>query len=161
MYTKVVYIIVVPPKLNKYDNSDAYLPEYTINNLLIAGNWINELFSDHLKQYALSIQQYQVLRSLRDLKGKSTDLLALQSQMISKNSNTTRLVEKLRLKGLIIRIQNEENRRKVSISITNEGLKILKEIDEVKADFENSIVSNLSKTELKTLNNLLVKIRNK
>jgi len=148
--------------LNKNDNKDELnIPEYSINNILITGNWMNEKFSDHLKQYALSIQQYKVLRSLRDLNGEPTDLLSLQVGMISKNSNTTRLVEKLRLKGLISRIQSEENRRKVEIRITDKGLQLLAEIDPIQTNFEKDIVSNLTTNELIALNQLLEKIRNK
>lgn len=137
------------------------LPDYTIANILQTGNWMNEKFSDHLKQYALSIQQFQVLRSLKELKGASADLQTLQAEMVSKNSNTTRLVEKLRLKGYITRFQNEENRRKVDIKITDEGLTLLNEIEGVQIDFENTIVGNLSTTEIIALNQLLEKIRNK
>ncbi|MBL4938750.1 MAG: MarR family transcriptional regulator [Lutibacter sp.] len=121
---------------------------------------MNEKFSDHLKQYALSIQQFQVLRSLRVLKGKPADLLTLQAEMVSKNSNTTRLVEKLRLKGLITRIQNEVNRRKVDIRITKAGLNLLAEIDINHQNFGNDIVDNLTSNEILTLNKLLKKIRN-
>jgi len=137
------------------------LPDYTIANILQTGNWMNEKFSDHLKQYAISIQQFQVLRSLKELKGAPADLQTLQAEMVSKNSNTTRLVEKLRLKGFITRIQNEENRRKVDIRITNDGLKLLEDIESVKTDFEKDIVGNLSTTEIIALNQLLEKIRNK
>ena len=148
--------------MNKNDKKDELnLPDYTIHNILQTGNWMNEKFSDHLKQYALSIQQYQVLRSLRDLKGKPANLLELQSEMVSKNSNTTRLVEKLRLKGLISRIQSEENRRKVEIRITETGLNLLAEIDTIQTNFENDVVSNLSNNEIIALNQLLEKIRNK
>ncbi|AMC10028.1 hypothetical protein Lupro_01600 [Lutibacter profundi] len=148
--------------MNKNDKKDELnLPEFTIENILQTGNWMNENFSDHLKQYALSIQQYKVLRSLKDLNGKPTDLLTLQSQMVSKNSNTTRLVEKLRLKGLITRLQNEENRRKVDINITELGLNLLDEIAPAQLKFEKSIVGNLSKKEILSLNTLLEKIRNK
>jgi len=102
------------PKLNKNDKNDELnLPYLTIANILHTGNWMNEKFSEHLKQYGLSIQQFQVLRSLRALKGEPANLLALQAEMVSKNSNTTRLVEKLRLKKLITRNQSEENRREV------------------------------------------------
>jgi len=148
--------------LNNNDKNDELnLPELTIANILHTGNWMNEKFSDHLKQYALSIQQFQVLRSLRVLKGKPTDLLTLQAEMVSKNSNTTRLVEKLRLKGLITRIQSEVNRRKVEIRITESGLSLLNEIDGVHTNFENDVVGNLTKKEVLTLNKLLNKIRNK
>jgi len=148
--------------LNKNDKNDELnLPDYTIENILHTGNWMNENFSDHLKQYALSIQQYQVLRSLRKLRGEPADLSSLTAQMVSKSSNTTRLVEKLRLKGLITRIQNEFNRRKVEIRITDDGLTLLAEIDTIQEEFENSVVSNLEVHELETLNKLLIKIRNK
>jgi len=148
--------------LNKNDkNGVLSLPDLTIANILQTGNWMNEKFSDHLKQYALSIQQFQVLRSLRVLKGEPANLLTLQAEMVSKNSNTTRLVEKLRLKGLITRIQSEENRRKVEIRITEVGLKLLAEIDTIHSDFENDIVGNLTDNEITTLNKLLKKIRNK
>lgn len=148
--------------MNYNDKKDELnLPDYTIANILQTGNWMNEIFSDHLKQYALSIQQFQVLRSLRDLKGAAADLQTLQAQMVSRNSNTTRLVEKLRLKGLINRVQNETNRRKVEISITDQGLTLLSEIDEVHANFEKEVVSSLSHNEIIALNQLLEKIRNK
>ncbi len=160
VYTTVVYIIVVPPKLNSNVNKEENLPDYTISNILIAGNWMNEKFSDHLKQYALSIQQYQVLSSLRNLKGETTDLLNLTSQMMSKNSNTTRLVEKLRLKGLITRNQNPTNRRKVDIGITDAGLELLAEIDPVQKRFEKDVTRNLSKRDLLTLNRLIEKMIN-
>jgi len=148
--------------LNKNNKKDELnLPDYTIANILQTGNWMNEKFSDHLKQYALSIQQFQVLRSLKELKGASADLQTLQADMVSKNSNTTRLVEKLRLKGLITREQNEENRRKVDINITDQGLELLAEIELVQPEFESSVVGNLTTTEIIALNQLLEKIRNK
>ena len=148
--------------MNYYDKKDELnLPDYTIANILQTGNWMNENFSDHLKQYALSIQQFQVLRSLRELKDEPADLLTLQAEMVSKNSNTTRLVEKLRLKGLITRIQSEVNRRKVEIRITKAGLDLLEEIDETHTKFEKDIVGGLTKREILTLNKLLEKIRKK
>ena len=147
--------------MNNNGNNDNSLPSSTINNILLTGNWMNEIFSDHLKQFALSIQQYQVLRSLKALNGEPADLQSLSAEMMSKNSNTTRLVEKLRLKGLITRVQNEENRRKVDIRITEEGLKLLDEIDVIQNDFENIVIKNLDSSEISVLNKLLIKIRNK
>ena len=95
------------------------------------------------------------------MKGAPADLQTIQGEMVSKNSNTTRLVEKLRLKGYITRTQNEENRRKVDIRITDVGLEILKDIEKVQGDFEDDVVGNLSTTEIIALNQLLEKIRNK
>ena len=49
--------------------------------------------------------------------------------MIHKMSNTTRLVDKLIDKKLVQRQICEENRRKIEIFITIEGLQLLKKID--------------------------------
>lgn len=148
--------------MNKYEKKEALnLPDFTIANIMQTGNWMNETFSNHLKQFALSIQQFQILRSLKKLDGEPADLKTLQAEMVSKNSNTTRLVEKLRIKGLITRFQNEENRRKVEIRITQQGLELLKEIEKNQQFFEETVVSNLSEEELLKLNELLIKIRNK
>lgn len=141
---------------DKYDND---LPDQTIYNLLYAGNWISEIYSDYLKQYALSIQQFDLLRSLRKLDGKPANLSELHEQMISKMSNTTRLVEKLRLKGLLTRSQNEENRRKIEIRITEKGISLLDEIDTTYGDFKKVVVEKLTKSNLENLNMLLEKIR--
>lgn len=148
--------------MNKNDKKEELnLPDLTIANILQTGNWMNETFSDHLKQFALSIQQYQVLRSLKKLNGQPADLQSLQAEMVSKNSNTTRLVEKLRLKGLITRFQDEENRRKVEIRITDQGLDLLQEIEKIQDQFETTVVGNLTEKEILNLNKLLIKIRNK
>ena len=61
----------------------------------------------------------------------------------------------------ISRVQNEENRRKVDITITEKGLSLLTEIDVLQPQFENGVVQNLTEDEIRTLNILLEKIRNK
>jgi DNA-binding MarR family transcriptional regulator len=79
--------------------------------------------------------------------------------MIDKNSNTTRLVDKLIDKGLARRQQCESNRRKVEIFITENGLELLKGLDPVTEQTNLHIVSNLDENELNTLNKLLDKLR--
>ena len=83
----------------------------------------------------------------------------IQDRMISKMSNTTRLVDKLILKDLVERFTCEKNRRKVDIFITEKGLNLLKELDPVIDATETNITKNLNSDELETLNYLLTKIR--
>ena len=64
--------------------------------------------------------------------------------MVSKMSNTTRLVDKLLLKGLVERTVCESNRRKVEITITPEGLLLLEEMDGIMKKTELDLVSNLN-----------------
>ncbi|MFK5878140.1 MAG: MarR family transcriptional regulator [Flavobacteriaceae bacterium] len=135
------------------------LPLETINNLLSTGNWVYEKSAEHLKQYALSVEQYNVLLLLKKLNGEPANLSTIQNSMTSKMSNTTRLVEKLRLKGLLTREQSQENRRKVEIRITDKGLLLIAQMESAQMKTEKEIVSKLTKRDLATLNKLLYKLR--
>ncbi|PCH76963.1 MAG: MarR family transcriptional regulator [Flavobacteriaceae bacterium] len=134
------------------------LPAITIDTIMVAGNWMNELYSDHLKPYGLSVQQLQVLRFLKKRGGKPANLLEIQDQMLSKNSNTTRLVEKLRLKNHITRVQNPNNRRMVEIRITKAGEVLLAQIETTMKDFEKKIRKNVTKRDMVTLIKILNKL---
>jgi DNA-binding MarR family transcriptional regulator len=84
-------------------------------------------------------------------------LLEITERMIDKSSNCTRLVEKLRQKGLVKREICATNRRQVDISITAKGLHVLKRID---GDQTNWIkMEKLSKAEALQLNKILDKLR--
>jgi DNA-binding MarR family transcriptional regulator len=135
------------------------LNQKIVINLLKTGSWINECSGDYFKQYDLSMQQYNVLRILRGKKGESANLSYVQDRMISPMSNTTRLIEKLRLKGLLTRVLCENNRRKIEIDITDKGLDLLKEIDGTMDAHQESITKNLTMKEIALLNDLLTKIR--
>jgi DNA-binding MarR family transcriptional regulator len=78
--------------------------------------------------------------------------------MIDKNSNATRLVEKLRQKLLVDRQICENNRRQVDISITEMGLNLLKDIDGEESAFVSTL-KNISKAEAAELNRILDKLR--
>jgi DNA-binding MarR family transcriptional regulator len=101
-----------------------------------------------------------VLRILRGQKGKPANMSVIQERMISKNSNTTRLVDKLIIKELVIRKICPSNKRKMEITITEKGLEILKKLDPIVIAHENSLASHLTTEELTLLNNLLEKYRN-
>lgn len=131
----------------------------SVINLLFTGNWINEKSNEFFKPFGLSPQQFNVLRILRGRKGEPTNLIDIQERMISKMSNTTRLIEKLKQKDLVNRVQCEENRRKIEVTITKSGLELLQNIDQQLSKHEKETVGNLSEGELKVLNELLDKLR--
>ena len=112
-----------------------------------------------LKPFDISIEQFNVLRILRGKKGEPTNLQDIQERMISKMSNTTRLVDKLILKGYVERFICEKNRRKVDIYVTENGLNVLKELDPIVEKIEEALTSNLTEKELIELNILLTKLR--
>ncbi|WP_034889108.1 MarR family winged helix-turn-helix transcriptional regulator [Gillisia sp. Hel_I_29] len=143
--------------INTLKNSPA--ARRVILSLLMTANQLNEEVAETLKPFGLSIPQFNVLRILRGQKGKPANLSTIQNKMVSKMSNTTRLVDKLITKGLVERITCKKNRRKVEITITDRGLALLAEIDPVVVISEETSTDNLSASEIETLTILLEKLR--
>ena len=131
----------------------------TVLNILFTQNIITDRFSEVLKPFDLSGEQFNVLRILRGQKGCPANMSLIQERMLARTSNTTRLVDKLLLKELVTREVCPDNRRKIEVQITEAGLKLLKKVDPKVDAYEQKFADNLSGTELETLNELLEKFR--
>ncbi|MGD9900363.1 MAG: MarR family winged helix-turn-helix transcriptional regulator [Calditrichaceae bacterium] len=125
-----------------------------IVNILFTHGWLNSLLSKRLKSYGISPQQYNILRILRGQYPEPARVNLLKDRMLDKMSNTSRLVEKMRIKGLLERHICENDRRAVDVLITQNGLNVLKKIDELEKEWEKQFYT-LSLNEVKELNNLL------
>jgi DNA-binding MarR family transcriptional regulator len=131
----------------------------TVINLSYTSRIIEEAIATKFKSYDLTMQQYNVLRILRGQKGNPANLSTIQERMVDRNSNTTRLVDKLIKKGWVKRNICKQNRRKVEIFITPKGLDLLQELDPVTEQNNNDILTNLTASEIEQLNTLLDKLR--
>lgn len=130
-----------------------------ILNIMYTQNVIADKFNEIIKPHDLSSEQYNVLRILRGQKGSPANMCIIQERMLAKNSNTTRLIDKLLLKELVTREVCPENRRKIEVLITNKGLELLKILDPKVIEYENQFAENLSTEEKVQLNTLLEKYR--
>ncbi|MBE7640369.1 MarR family transcriptional regulator [Salegentibacter sp. BLCTC] len=127
--------------------------------LLVTANYIDDKVAEALKPFDISIPQFNVLRILRGQKGKPANLSTIQERMVSKMSNTTRLVDKLISKGLAERVICESNRRKVEITITEEGLQLLEKTDPAVDAVEAKMTRNLTNEDIENVTNCLNEIR--
>jgi len=132
----------------------------TLLNVMYTQNVVSEKFNEILKPFDLSPEQFNVLRILRGQKGNPVNMCTIQERMIAKTSNTTRLVDKLLLKDLVIREICPENRRKMEITITEKGMELLQSLDALVESHEKSFAKNLTDKELELLNELLEKFIN-
>jgi DNA-binding MarR family transcriptional regulator len=127
-------------------------------NILYTGSWLHTINATQLKKFDITPEQFNVLRILRGSYPTALMLLEITNRMIDKSSNCTRLVEKLRQKGLVTRKICEDNRRQVDIFITDKGLTLLKKIDTDNSIWADTI-KRITKTEAKELNRILDKLR--
>lgn len=119
---------------------------------------INEQLMLALKPFGISIQQFNVLRILRGQKGVAANLYTVQEKMVNKMSNTTRIIDKLIDKSFVERIICKENRRKIELFITEEGLNFLKQVDPVIDQIEEKMTNHLSEKEKQEMLILLNKL---
>lgn len=127
-------------------------------NILFTASWLHNINAARFKKHGITPEQYNVLRILRGSFPKALRLSDVSCRMIDKSSNATRLVEKLRLKGLVSREICPNNRRQVDISITEKGLAILTRIDNESDEWLGTLKA-ITQTEAKELNRILDKLR--
>lgn len=127
-------------------------------NIMFTSSWLHSMNASYLKKFDITPEQFNVLRILRGSHPKKLMLSEITGRMIDKNSNCTRLVEKLRQKHFVQREICETNRRQVDISITEKGLVLLKKID-ADSSLLKEAMDNLTRQEAKELNRLLDKLR--
>jgi DNA-binding MarR family transcriptional regulator len=129
-----------------------------IVNLVYSFGWLNGRQVNIIKQFDITMQQFNILRILRGQYPKPATIKLLKERMLDKMSDASRIVEKLRIKGLVERTICAHNRRNVDVIITEKGLNLLKQIDPYAEEMEK-ILSSLNEEEVKQLNNLLDKMR--
>ena len=140
-------------------NQTLKLHKKALINLLITSQYVNDRINAILKTFGLTTPQFNVLRILKGQKGQPTNLSTIQDRMISKMSNTTRIVDKLIEKELVSRQICKDNRRKIEIFITENGHQLLDQVNPHFEKEERLMTSQLNENELKEFNNHLNKIR--
>ncbi|MBI4947125.1 MAG: MarR family transcriptional regulator [Bacteroidetes bacterium] len=127
-------------------------------NIIYTSNWMGAQHSRHLKEFDLSLEQFNILRILRGQYPNPSTVNLLIDRMLNKMSNASRLVEKLRRKGLLERKTNKEDRRACDILITKKGLALLKTLDQTEKKWIK-MFSHLSEPNVKKVNDVLDKLR--
>ena len=138
--------------------NDAYLRAYL--NVMYTGVWLHQKVSQMLKPYDITEPQYNVLRILKGQKGNSMNLYEIQNRMIQKMSNVSRLIDKLLSKGLVERKECKDNRRRVDITITEQGITMLNTIRPSMDELLVELNANLKEEEAVEISTLLDNLRN-
>lgn len=128
-------------------------------NIMVTGAWIQGLMNNMLKPYGITEPQFNVLRILRGQQGRSMNLYEISDRMVYPTSNVSRIIDRLLLKNYVIREANPTNRRRVDISITDDGLAILSTLEPVFNEMMESFNDKVSEDDAKQLSTWLEAIR--
>lgn len=108
----------------------------------------------------LTPTQYNALRILRGAGDAGASCTEVSDRMVTKDSDVTRLLDRLEGRGLISREREAADRRRVVARITDEGLRLLAELDGPVADIHRRQLGHLGDKQLETLAKLLKAARN-
>ena len=121
---------------------------------LAIANKLGEVF----KRSNISAQQYNVLRILRGQYPNSASIGLIKERMLDKNSDVSRIIDRLKLKKLLARKECKLDRRQKDVTISDEGLKLLETLDQDLSSIEK-VIANVSEEDAVKLNSILDEIR--
>ena len=126
-------------------------------NIIYTANWLNEKMGQILSTEDITQQQYNILRILR---GSECPLstLKIRERMLDKMSDTSRIVDRLIVKGLVEKTACIKDKRLVDITVTKKGLQLLEKLDALNEQID-SILKGVSEKEAHTMNQILDKLR--
>jgi DNA-binding MarR family transcriptional regulator len=126
-------------------------------NLLFTANWLNEQIGKILSEEGVTQQQYNILRILR---GSATPLstLKIRERMLDKMSDTSRIVDRLIAKELVVKNTCEKDKRLVDITLSPKGLDLVDQLDKFN-DRIDALLQGINASEAATMNQILDKIR--
>lgn len=127
-------------------------------NILLTNNQLQGMLKAHIEPHGITPQQYNVLRILRGQYPNFVSLAIIRERMLDKMSDTSRIIDRLELKGLVEKFSCKKDRRLVDIRISKLGLQLLKDTDNLETQYDEKL-STLSDEEAEVLSNLLDKLR--
>jgi DNA-binding MarR family transcriptional regulator len=128
-------------------------------NLLRTTDALMRGFEALFKPHNLSGTQYNVLRILRGHGAEGCACKMIGEELITRDPDITRLLDRLETRGLITRQRSGEDRRVVTAKITQAGIDLLAALDAPVEELHRIQLGHMSERELASLVDLLEKAR--
>jgi DNA-binding MarR family transcriptional regulator len=110
-------------------SSDDITSESIFVATLRLANLFNADSEGLLKEHGLTSAQYNTLRVLRDAPQEGLSCQSISAALIQRDPDVTRLADRLEERGLVVKQRAKSDRRVVCVKITDEGLKLVNDLD--------------------------------
>jgi DNA-binding MarR family transcriptional regulator len=136
----------------------ASVQEEVVLSMLRTADHLAVPMTEVLREANLSFSQYNVLRILRGA-GEGLSCGEISERMVRRDPDLTRLLDRLEARGLVTRARGTADRRVVLASISNDGLKLLADLDDRIEETTKQVLAHMRKDRLKALCELLEEAR--
>lgn len=125
-------------------------------NLIYTSHWLQNKQQEFFKSFGITGQQFNILRILKGQFPQSISGTEIKSRMLDRNSDVSRLLDRLSAKGLITKKTCPNDKRAADVLITEQGMVLLKKVDKFR---KHESILALSSEEAGILSDLLDKSR--
>ena len=112
--------------------------------------------ADDLEPHGILSAQWSVLRILWDIEGLTQ--VELAERMRVEKASLTGVLEGMERRGLILRVRNDEDRRKINITLTAQGRRLKPELLPHAAKINRKATRGMTDAETSQLRDLLAKL---
>lgn len=134
---------------------DAY--QKAVINLLFTASWLQSQHQEFFKSYGITVNQFNILRILKGQHPNSISATEIKSRLLDKNSDVSRLLDRLLSKKLVVKHLCTTDKRAFDVLITDTGLELLRSMDKFLPQRDRVI--SLTEEEATQLSDLLDKAR--
>jgi DNA-binding MarR family transcriptional regulator len=130
------------------------LEERVFESLMVTADRLLRGEVEVLRTEDLTFPQYNVLRILRGAGRERPSCGAIAERMVTRDSDLTRLLDRLEERGLVKRARDDNDRRVVTAEITDAGLQLLRKLDGPVDRVHRQQLAHMTDEQLKTLQRL-------
>ncbi|RLD60638.1 MAG: MarR family transcriptional regulator [Bacteroidetes bacterium] len=131
-------------KSDRFENEQQML----VLDIFFTADWLEQKLLKVLNKYKLTHAQFNMMMMLRLSFGKPLSVNEIKERILFKRTDVSRMIDRLVEKEYLIRELCTDNRRKVDVSISKKGVKLLKKITpEIHDEFEHFFEKKITKEE--------------
>lgn len=121
---------------------------------------LNQAFAELFKPAGITPAKYNVLRILRGAGASGLACRGVGERMVTQDPDVTRLLDGLETQGLVARSRESEDRRIVTVRISEEGLALLAKLDAPVEQLTAQLLGRVDEEQLGTLISILEQVSN-
>jgi len=130
----------------------------TFSSLLSCQQELSYSISREMKVFGITRQQFEVLRILNDYRDKPLNLNKVKGFLKETVPDISRIVQRLVEKKLINRARQENDKRNSAISINQQGIDLIVQIEPIIRKKMESFFSGLTQEEVQELSRIISKV---
>jgi DNA-binding MarR family transcriptional regulator len=127
-------------------------------NILYSAYWVRNHLTTALKEFGITLEQFNVLRILNGKHPEPLNVKDIASRIVEKSSNVPRIIDRLADKKLAKRTTSKKDKRETLVSITEKGIELLIQATKM-VDQKREDILGIDNIDAVALNDLLEKMR--